>query len=179
LDVQTSDFEWSLQMPFLWWLFSFCGTIGHTVYWVLSNSYYSSDYRYNFHFVICASNFWGPAAPLHCTVCLVLYVRMSGARLIIHLVHSLKPGQKGCAGICNAGGAASAMIIERLWEHLLNWLHRPVYFTQYERPSITTTTLSIFSGQQGWKISSKKPKPKKRNFFPVFNSFVQFHTDHI
>jgi len=39
---------------------------------------------------------------------------MSGARLITHLAHSLKSGEKGCAGICNAGGAASAMIIEKL-----------------------------------------------------------------
>ena len=45
-----------------------------------------------------------------CPVC----VRMSGARLIIHLVHSLSAGQKGCAGVCNGGGAASAMIIEKL-----------------------------------------------------------------
>lgn len=41
-------------------------------------------------------------------------IGMSGARLITHLVHSLQRGQKGCAGICNAGGAASAMIIEKL-----------------------------------------------------------------
>jgi len=39
---------------------------------------------------------------------------MSGARLITHLVHSLKRKQKGCAGICNGGGAASAMIVEKL-----------------------------------------------------------------
>jgi len=45
---------------------------------------------------------------------LCVCVRMSGARLITHLVHSLQRGQKGCAGICNAGGAASAMIIEKL-----------------------------------------------------------------
>ena len=43
-----------------------------------------------------------------------VYVRMSGARLITHLVHSLKRGEKGCAGVCNAGGAASAMIVEKL-----------------------------------------------------------------
>ncbi|KAK6059472.1 acetyl-CoA C-acetyltransferase [Cooperia oncophora] len=41
-------------------------------------------------------------------------IGMSGARLITHLVHALKPGQKGLAAICNGGGGASAMIIEKL-----------------------------------------------------------------
>jgi len=39
---------------------------------------------------------------------------MSGARVIIHLVHALKRGQKGCAAVCNGGGAASAVIVEKL-----------------------------------------------------------------
>ncbi|RKO97830.1 hypothetical protein CXG81DRAFT_15626 [Caulochytrium protostelioides] len=38
----------------------------------------------------------------------------SGSRILVSLVHALKPGQKGVAGICNGGGAASAMVIERL-----------------------------------------------------------------
>lgn len=41
-------------------------------------------------------------------------IGMSGARLITHLVHSLKSGQKGLAAICNGGGGASGMIIEKL-----------------------------------------------------------------
>lgn len=41
-------------------------------------------------------------------------IGMSGARLITHLVHTLKPGQKGLAAICNGGGGSSGMIIERL-----------------------------------------------------------------
>ncbi|KAE9416307.1 hypothetical protein Angca_002454 [Angiostrongylus cantonensis] len=41
-------------------------------------------------------------------------IGMSGARLITHLVHTLKSGQKGCAAICNGGGGASGMIIEKL-----------------------------------------------------------------
>uniref|UniRef100_A0A0M3HGW1 Thiolase_C domain-containing protein n=1 Tax=Ascaris lumbricoides TaxID=6252 RepID=A0A0M3HGW1_ASCLU len=40
--------------------------------------------------------------------------RMSGARIVGHLVHTLKPGQKGCAAICNGGGGAGGMIIEKL-----------------------------------------------------------------
>ena len=40
--------------------------------------------------------------------------RMSGARITGHMVHNLKPGQKGLAGICNGGGGASAILIERL-----------------------------------------------------------------
>ena len=38
----------------------------------------------------------------------------SGARIVGHLVHNLKTGQKGLASICNGGGGASAIIVERL-----------------------------------------------------------------
>jgi hypothetical protein len=39
---------------------------------------------------------------------------MSGARILAHMVHALKPGQFGLAGICNGGGGASGMIIQKL-----------------------------------------------------------------
>lgn len=40
----------------------------------------------------------------------------SGARIIVTLLHALKHtnGRYGCAGICNGGGGASAMVIEML-----------------------------------------------------------------
>jgi len=38
----------------------------------------------------------------------------SGSRIIVSLVHALKPGEYGAAGICNGGGAASALVIQRL-----------------------------------------------------------------
>uniref|UniRef100_A0A914I862 acetyl-CoA C-acetyltransferase n=1 Tax=Globodera rostochiensis TaxID=31243 RepID=A0A914I862_GLORO len=41
-------------------------------------------------------------------------IGMSGARIIVHLVHALEPGQFGLAAICNGGGGASGMIIQRL-----------------------------------------------------------------
>ncbi|KAK2172394.1 hypothetical protein NP493_964g00009 [Ridgeia piscesae] len=41
-------------------------------------------------------------------------IGMSGARIVTHLLHSLEPGQKGVAAICNGGGAASGIMIERL-----------------------------------------------------------------
>ena len=41
-------------------------------------------------------------------------IGMSGARITGHMVHNLEPGQKGLAGICNGGGGASAIIIEKL-----------------------------------------------------------------
>lgn len=41
-------------------------------------------------------------------------IGMSGARLVTHLVHNLKPGEKGVAAICNGGGAASSILIEKL-----------------------------------------------------------------
>jgi acetyl-CoA C-acetyltransferase len=38
----------------------------------------------------------------------------SGSRILVTLTHLLKEGQYGGAAICNGGGAASAMIIQRL-----------------------------------------------------------------
>jgi len=38
----------------------------------------------------------------------------SGARIVIHLAYALKPGQKGVASICNGGGGASAIMLEKL-----------------------------------------------------------------
>lgn len=39
---------------------------------------------------------------------------MSGARIVVHMAHALKPGQYGLAGICNGGGGASAILIQKL-----------------------------------------------------------------
>ncbi|KAK3850884.1 hypothetical protein Pcinc_042434 [Petrolisthes cinctipes] len=41
-------------------------------------------------------------------------IGMSGARIVTHLTHALQPGQKGVASICNGGGGASAIMIEKL-----------------------------------------------------------------
>lgn len=41
-------------------------------------------------------------------------IGMSGARLVTHLAHTLKPGEFGCASICNGGGGASSILIEKL-----------------------------------------------------------------
>ena len=46
--------------------------------------------------------------------CFIDADRMSGARIVGHLVHNLTPGSKGMASICNGGGGASAIVIERL-----------------------------------------------------------------
>jgi len=41
-------------------------------------------------------------------------IGMSGARLITHLSHALKAGEYGCASICNGGGGASSILIQKL-----------------------------------------------------------------
>jgi acetyl-CoA C-acetyltransferase len=41
-------------------------------------------------------------------------IGMSGTRIVTHLVHQLKTGEKGLASICNGGGGASAIVIEKL-----------------------------------------------------------------
>ncbi|XP_074160435.1 acetyl-CoA acetyltransferase, mitochondrial [Sminthopsis crassicaudata] len=40
-------------------------------------------------------------------------IGMSGARIVVHMVHALKQGEYGIAGICNGGGGASAMLIQK------------------------------------------------------------------
>lgn len=37
----------------------------------------------------------------------------SGCRIVVTLAHALKSGQYGCAGVCNGGGGASAIIIKK------------------------------------------------------------------
>lgn len=41
-------------------------------------------------------------------------IGMSGTRLVVHLCHALKKGEKGVAAICNGGGGASSIMIEKL-----------------------------------------------------------------
>ncbi|XP_038217332.1 acetyl-CoA acetyltransferase, mitochondrial-like [Zerene cesonia] len=41
-------------------------------------------------------------------------IGMSGSRLVAHLCHVMKEGQKGVATTCNGGGGASAIMIEKL-----------------------------------------------------------------
>ncbi|CAJ0581484.1 unnamed protein product, partial [Mesorhabditis spiculigera] len=41
-------------------------------------------------------------------------IGMSGARLIVHMTHALKSGQKGFAAICNGGGGSSGMVIQMI-----------------------------------------------------------------
>lgn len=38
----------------------------------------------------------------------------SGCRILVTLLHLLQRGQIGCAAICNGGGGATAILIERL-----------------------------------------------------------------
>ncbi|EMR70517.1 hypothetical protein MGN70_013670 [Eutypa lata] len=41
----------------------------------------------------------------------------SGSRILTTLLHQLKPGEYGVAAICNGGGAATAMVVQRI-EHV-------------------------------------------------------------
>ncbi|CAL8069390.1 unnamed protein product [Orchesella dallaii] len=41
-------------------------------------------------------------------------IGMSGARIVGHLCHALKTGEYGVASICNGGGGASSILIQRL-----------------------------------------------------------------
>lgn len=41
-------------------------------------------------------------------------IGMSGARIVTHLTHALKSGEYGCASICNGGGGASSILLQKL-----------------------------------------------------------------
>uniref|UniRef100_A0A6M2DHZ9 Putative 3-oxoacyl coa thiolase n=1 Tax=Xenopsylla cheopis TaxID=163159 RepID=A0A6M2DHZ9_XENCH len=41
-------------------------------------------------------------------------IGMSGNRIVVHLAHALKPGEFGVAGICNGGGGASTILVQKL-----------------------------------------------------------------
>lgn len=41
-------------------------------------------------------------------------IGMSGARIVAHLAHSLQAGEYGCASICNGGGGASSILVQKL-----------------------------------------------------------------
>lgn len=38
----------------------------------------------------------------------------SGSRILVTLLHQLKPGEYGVAAVCNGGGAATAMVVQRI-----------------------------------------------------------------
>lgn len=38
----------------------------------------------------------------------------SGSRILVTMLHQLKPGEYGVAAICNGGGAATAMVVQRI-----------------------------------------------------------------
>jgi len=40
----------------------------------------------------------------------------SGSRILTTLLHQLEPGEYGVAAICNGGGAATALVVQRLAE---------------------------------------------------------------
>ncbi|CAL8069396.1 unnamed protein product [Orchesella dallaii] len=41
-------------------------------------------------------------------------IGMTGTRMVVHLCHALNPGDYGMAAICNGGGGASAILIQRI-----------------------------------------------------------------
>nr|AIN34682.1 fatty alcohol acetyltransferase [Agrotis segetum] len=56
-------------------------------------------------------------------------IGMSGNRIVVHLCHALKKGEKGVAAICNGGGGASSIMIEKL-EHTTDGLPVMTFYTK-------------------------------------------------
>jgi len=57
---------------------------------------------------------------------------MSGCRIVNHLVHALNPGEYGVAGICNGGGGASVIVIQKLNSDVAK-VNRPPTLTLYTK----------------------------------------------
>ena len=51
---------------------------------------------------------------------------MSGVRITNHLVHTLKEGEIGIASLCNGGGGASTIAIQKLWFSLKRMVENKV-----------------------------------------------------
>ncbi|CAH2982642.1 unnamed protein product [Chilo suppressalis] len=60
-------------------------------------------------------------------------IGMSGARLVVHLCHALKKGEKGVASICNGGGGASSIMIEKI-EQTVNGPPVLTFYTKHPCP---------------------------------------------
>jgi acetyl-CoA C-acetyltransferase len=52
--------------------------------------------------------------PLGGAIALGHAIGSSGSRILVTMLHRLKVGEIGCAAICNGGGAASCMIVQRV-----------------------------------------------------------------
>ncbi|XP_067212315.1 acetyl-CoA acetyltransferase, mitochondrial isoform X2 [Linepithema humile] len=61
-------------------------------------------------------------------------IGMSGARIIVHLVHALKAGEKGIASICNGGGGASSILIEKLYHPVSSFPPKLTLYTKNPCP---------------------------------------------
>lgn len=53
-------------------------------------------------------NIWGGA------IALGHALGSSGSRILTTLLHQLQPGEYGVAAICNGGGAATAIVVQRI-----------------------------------------------------------------
>lgn len=56
----------------------------------------------------------GNVNPLGGAISLGHALGSSGSRILTTLLHQLEPGQYGVAAICNGGGAATAMVVQRI-----------------------------------------------------------------
>ena len=65
---------------------------------------------------------------------------MSGARITNHLVHTLKEGEIGIASLCNGGGGASTIAIQKLW----STLYTEIYSILMRKDKKTFQSLFLF-----------------------------------
>jgi acetyl-CoA C-acetyltransferase len=63
------------------------------------SSHYSNCLRYSLHLFL---------------PCNLQPIGSSGSRIVVTLLHNLKSGEIGVAGICNGGGAATAIVVQKL-----------------------------------------------------------------
>ncbi|KZC11011.1 Acetyl-CoA acetyltransferase, mitochondrial, partial [Dufourea novaeangliae] len=95
-------------------------------------------------------------------------IGMSGARIVVHLVHALKPGEKGVASICNGGGGASSILIEKLC-HPISSLPTLTLYTKNPCPLCDVLKDELrknFSGYQLQEVDITAPGNER--FFKLY-----------
>ncbi|XP_068203391.1 acetyl-CoA acetyltransferase, mitochondrial [Palaemon carinicauda] len=113
-------------------------------------------------------------------------IGMSGARIVVHLAHALKPGEKGVASICNGGGGASAIMIEKLKHEKTSSIPKLTLFTKDPCPlcDVALEVLEPLKGQFTLeKVNITEPQNERwlRLYgyeIPVFHFEGQFLMKH-
>ncbi|KAI9557023.1 hypothetical protein GHT06_016819 [Daphnia sinensis] len=115
-------------------------------------------------------------------------IGMSGCRIVNHLVYSLKAGEYGVASICNGGGGASTIVIQKLATHAPGRLPVLTLFTKDECPLCDEAKMALMKSSLWNRFIFQEVdirRPENRRWFgmyryeiPVFHLNEKFLMKH-